>query len=311
MAQICYLNGEFLPLAEAKVPVLDRGFIFGDGVYEVVPAYGRTLFRLPEHLARLAYSLGQVRIANPYDAAGWTKILQTLGDRSDWDDQGVYYIRQVGDGIAWSGMSEHYLPPDRVGRDWNNVAIGTLHDDLSMTLDWWDVPRGNTLGGGTLTMQVGSDERRYPWMDEGFNTFADYDAAEAFFKGTAYGDTVRRELLGAYTATALPGSEQPLITKPPAKGPSFRPGGAQKPPKRQQSVAAQETEKRKRGVERIPLIGRGLSDIVSELRKGTWPTREETVRLGVAVIIVSVAIGLALGGIDLAFNWLVDNTLLK
>jgi aminopeptidase N len=63
-------------------------------------------------------------------------------------------------------------------------------------------------------MQVGSDERRYPWMDEGFNTFADYDAAEAFFKGTAYGDTVRRELLGAYAATALPGSEQPLITKP-------------------------------------------------------------------------------------------------
>ena len=63
-------------------------------------------------------------------------------------------------------------------------------------------------------MQVGSDERRYPWMDEGFNTFADYDAAEAFFKGTAYADTVRRELLGAYDATAIPGGEQPMITKP-------------------------------------------------------------------------------------------------
>jgi D-alanine transaminase len=58
MAHICYLNGEFLPLADARVPVLDRGFILGDGVYEVVPVYGRTLFRLPEHLARLAYSLG-------------------------------------------------------------------------------------------------------------------------------------------------------------------------------------------------------------------------------------------------------------
>jgi len=65
-----------------------------------------------------------------------------------------------------------------------------------------------------VPMQVGSDERRYPWMDEGFNTFADYDAAEAFFKGTAYGDTVRRELLSAYAATATPGSEQPMITKP-------------------------------------------------------------------------------------------------
>ena len=70
------------------------------------------------------------------------------------------------------------------------------------------------LGHQWFPMQVGSDERRYPWMDEGFNTFADYDAAEAFFKGTAYGDTVRRELLGAYAATALPGNEQPLITKP-------------------------------------------------------------------------------------------------
>ena len=70
------------------------------------------------------------------------------------------------------------------------------------------------LGHQWFPMQVGSDERRYPWMDEGFNTFADYDAAEAFFKGTAYGDTVRRELLGAYAATAIPGSEQPMITKP-------------------------------------------------------------------------------------------------
>ncbi len=70
------------------------------------------------------------------------------------------------------------------------------------------------LGHQWFPMQVGSDERRYPWMDEGFNTFADYDAAEAFFKGTPYADTVRRELLSAYTATAVPGSEQPMITKP-------------------------------------------------------------------------------------------------
>src|SRR2546429_2320723 len=70
------------------------------------------------------------------------------------------------------------------------------------------------LGHQRFPMQVGSDERRYPWMDEGFNTFADYDAAEAFFKGTAYGDTVRRELLAAYAATATPNSEQPMITKP-------------------------------------------------------------------------------------------------
>lgn len=70
------------------------------------------------------------------------------------------------------------------------------------------------LGHQWFPMQAGSDERRYPWMDEGFNTFADYDVAEAFFKGTAYGDTVRRELLTAYTANAIPGNEQPMITKP-------------------------------------------------------------------------------------------------
>jgi aminopeptidase N len=70
------------------------------------------------------------------------------------------------------------------------------------------------LGHQWFPMQVGSDERRYPWMDEGFNTFTDYDAAESFFKGTAYGDTVRRELLTAYSAAALPGHEQPMITQP-------------------------------------------------------------------------------------------------
>lgn len=70
------------------------------------------------------------------------------------------------------------------------------------------------LGHQWFPMQVGSDERRYPWMDEGFNTFVDYSAAEAFFKGTPYADTVRRELLSAYAVTALPDSEQPMITPP-------------------------------------------------------------------------------------------------
>jgi len=70
------------------------------------------------------------------------------------------------------------------------------------------------LGHQWFPMQAGSDERRYPWMDEGFNTFADYDVAEAFFKGSAYGDTLRRELLGAYAVNATAGNEQPMITKP-------------------------------------------------------------------------------------------------
>ena len=70
------------------------------------------------------------------------------------------------------------------------------------------------FGHQWFPMIVGSDERRYPWMDEGFNTFIDYGAAEGYFKGTAYGDTVRRELLTAFQVSAIPGNEQPLITKP-------------------------------------------------------------------------------------------------
>ena len=70
------------------------------------------------------------------------------------------------------------------------------------------------FGHEWFPMTVGSDERRYPWMDEGFNTFIDYGAAEGYFKGTVYGDTVRRELLTAYTVSAVPGQEQPLITRP-------------------------------------------------------------------------------------------------
>jgi D-alanine transaminase len=95
---ICYLNGQFLPLADARIPVLDRGFILGDGVYEVIPAYGRKLFRLEEHLARLAYSLRSIRLANPHDASTWASLLGTVVDRNPWDDQSVYL--QVTRGVA-------------------------------------------------------------------------------------------------------------------------------------------------------------------------------------------------------------------
>ena len=98
MDQVVYLNGEYLPLAEAKIPVLDRGFIFGDGVYEVIPAYDRRLFRLKQHLARLEYSLRSIRLANPNDAAAWAKLLETVVARNPWADQSVYV--QVTRGVA-------------------------------------------------------------------------------------------------------------------------------------------------------------------------------------------------------------------
>jgi D-alanine transaminase len=76
----CYLNGEFTTLPNAKVSVMDRGFIFGDGVYEVVPAYAGRPFRFDEHMARLDRSLGELRISNPMSRAQWRELVAQLID---------------------------------------------------------------------------------------------------------------------------------------------------------------------------------------------------------------------------------------
>jgi D-alanine transaminase len=87
---IVYLNNKFLPADQACVPVLDRGFIFGDGVYEVIPAYGGKLFRLDEHLQRLQNSLAAVRIPNPLSNAGWATMLNELIAQNHGEDQSHY-----------------------------------------------------------------------------------------------------------------------------------------------------------------------------------------------------------------------------
>ena len=74
----CYLNGAYTPLCDAKISVLDRGFIFGDGVYEVLPVYAGRLFRFAQHMARLDRSLAELRIANPLNATQWHDIATTL-----------------------------------------------------------------------------------------------------------------------------------------------------------------------------------------------------------------------------------------
>lgn len=104
---LCYLNGEYTSLAQAKVSVLDRGFVFGDGVYEVVPVYGRKLFRFDEHLARLARSLGKVRIANPHTRAEWLERCRKLIAAQAAEDQVVYL--QITRGVAWR---DHVMPTD-------------------------------------------------------------------------------------------------------------------------------------------------------------------------------------------------------
>jgi len=106
-ADIVYLNGEFMPPAQARIPVLDRGFIFGDGVYEVIPVYSRHPFRLAEHLQRLRHSLDGIRLANPLSDAAWSKLTHDMIARNTGDDQSIYL--QVTRGAA---ARAHEFPKD-------------------------------------------------------------------------------------------------------------------------------------------------------------------------------------------------------
>ena len=113
----CYLNGDITPLKDAKISVMDRGFIFGDGIYEVVPAYGGKLFRFAQHMARLERSLAELRIANPLTREGWrdvaTKLIAARA-RFTWaagqNDNQLIYI-QVSRGVA---MRDHTMLPGLV-----------------------------------------------------------------------------------------------------------------------------------------------------------------------------------------------------
>jgi D-alanine transaminase len=124
---ICYLNGDFTPLKDAKISVLDRGFIFGDGVYEVLPVYAGKLFRFDHHMARLDRSLAELRIPNPLTPADWQQVATKLVDAHAREmgvialndaqkeakttlaagfDQIIYI--QVSRGVA---MRDHIMPP--------------------------------------------------------------------------------------------------------------------------------------------------------------------------------------------------------
>ena len=102
---LCYLNGDYSPVNQAKVSVLDRGFIFGDGVYEVVPVYGRKLFRFDEHVARLGRSLEKTRIVCADTAAHWLERCRHLVASHAAEDQIVYI--QITRGVA---IRDHVMP---------------------------------------------------------------------------------------------------------------------------------------------------------------------------------------------------------
>lgn len=87
---LAYLNGNYLPLDEARISPMDRGFLFGDGAYEVIPVYSRRPFRLQQHLERLERTLAALQLANPLSKEQWAEVVQRLVDDHGSEDQGVY-----------------------------------------------------------------------------------------------------------------------------------------------------------------------------------------------------------------------------
>jgi D-alanine transaminase len=177
---IVFLNGSFLRMDEARVPVLDRGFMFGDGVYEVIPVYARRPFRLPEHLRRLQYSLDQIRLANPYPDQEWSRLVLELIARCPHADQGLYL--QVTRGVA---KRDHAFPkgtkptvfmmtnvlstpsPETVA---NGVAAITAPDNRWLRCDIKSIALLGNVLVRQLAVDAGANETimiRDGWLTEG------------------------------------------------------------------------------------------------------------------------------------------------
>lgn len=177
---LCHLNGRTLPLRDAQVSVLDRGFLFGDGVYEVVPVYGRRLFRFDDHMARLERSLSKLRIPNPHDRPGWLALLRQLVDAHPADDQMLYL--QVTRGVAPRehvmvqgleptvfAMTNSMRPPSAEQRH-HGVACVTARD---FRWERGDI-KSTSLLGNVLARQIAADHGaaetlllRDGWLTEG------------------------------------------------------------------------------------------------------------------------------------------------
>ncbi|GJL75479.1 D-amino acid aminotransferase [Nitrosomonas sp.] len=139
-----FLNGHFMPIEKACISVLDRGFIFGDGVYEVIPVYSRKPFRLVEHLHRLQHSLDGIRLKNPYTDEEWHHLLEQIIAKNKGEDQSVYL--HITRGVAKRDhafpdtpptvfiMSNPLLPPPQ---EWltSGVAAVTTSDNRWIRCD--------------------------------------------------------------------------------------------------------------------------------------------------------------------------------
>ena len=159
----CYLNGEFLPLDQAKISVLDRGFIFGDAIYEVIPVYRRKPLRLAAHIARLQRSLGEIRIPFPLSEGEWSGLIDELIAGNDGDDQAIYL--QVSRGVAkrefglMQGieptvlmLSTPFVPPPKQQID-NGIRAVSLPDFRWLRCDI----KSTSLLGANMLRQFAND----------------------------------------------------------------------------------------------------------------------------------------------------------
>ena len=163
----CYLNGEYLPVSEAKVSALDRGFIFGDGIYDVAPVYGGRLFRFDEHMARLDRGLAKIRIPNPHTREQWLercrKLVATLLAQKGTPDQVVYIQVTRGPAPRDHVMPESIVPtvfmmtnpmkPPTAEQRHHGVACVTARD---FRWERGDI-KSTSLLGNVLARQISAD----------------------------------------------------------------------------------------------------------------------------------------------------------
>ncbi|MGZ9983626.1 D-amino acid aminotransferase [Bordetella bronchiseptica] len=179
-----YLNGEFTRLDEAKISVLDRGFIFGDGIYEVVPVYDGKVFRMTEHLNRLDRSLAALRIAAPMDRAGWESVIAGLIARSAQPTCIIYL--QVTRGVCKRdhafptepitptvfGMAAAFSPPGAAQRTQGLSAIA-IDDERWLHCEIKSVSLLGNVLAKQQAVDAGVDEVvqfRDGWLTEGSST---------------------------------------------------------------------------------------------------------------------------------------------
>jgi D-alanine transaminase len=158
-----YLNGQFLPIEDAKISVLDRGFIYGDGVYELIPVYGRQPFRMLHHLRRLQHSLDGIRLANPHTDGEWEALVRELIGKQPFDDQAVYFQVTRGvakrdhafpkDATATVFMMSNPLPTPSAEQFANGVAVVTAEDNRWRRCDLKTI----SLVGNVLMRQLAAD----------------------------------------------------------------------------------------------------------------------------------------------------------